>query len=238
MARLWFSIAVLFLATQASSGIMTLESYMQQICDDAENCVEDGKGEELCKISFLPATEEELNSYCPYIIRIMWCAAKSIFIWTPPSNSINNFINSGFNLWKVMCEICTNGSQLRKEYLDGISCFKDLILDGSTFDNFLLNGQQTMKSLNPSIEGASKEEMQLNLMCMSTFYGLASLVVETEKSCGKTVRNMANEMFQRVKPLTLLNCSETNMHASTMKFLDANWLDRKKASIFISLFKS
>ncbi|GBM04637.1 hypothetical protein AVEN_75591-1 [Araneus ventricosus] len=237
MVRLWCTILVLFMTMQGCFGD-DLELYFQQICDSAEKCAEDGIGKKLCRINFLPSTEEELHSYCPSIARIMWCAAKSIFLWTPPSDSIENFVDSGFNLGKVICEICTYGSQLRQNYLAGISCFKDLLFDGRTYNNCIVNGHQTIHSLNLSIEGASEEERELDRMCMSTFYGLACLVVETENFCGKVASNMINEIFQKVKLLTLINCSGDNMQDLTIKFLDSKSLDRERAKIFISFFES
>ncbi|CAL1270089.1 unnamed protein product [Larinioides sclopetarius] len=182
--------------------------------------------------------DRKKDMVCISIARIMWCAAKSIFLWTPPRNSIDNFVNSGFNLEKVICEICTFGSRLRQNYLAGISCFKDLLFDERTYNNCLVYGRQTIHRLNLSIEGASDEEKELDRMCMSTFNGLACLVVETENVCGTVTSNMVNEIFQKIKLLTLLNCNEDNMQDLALNFLESKSVDRKKAKIYISFFDS
>ncbi|GBM04638.1 hypothetical protein AVEN_75592-1 [Araneus ventricosus] len=247
MGPTWCLIAVLFVTVQGCLGTDG-KPYFQTLCDGAEKCADYELGEKLRRVHFLPTTEEELNSFCPSLIRVIWCVVKECagkwnFYETmsnqrTPEYALPAYKRSQLNLGGVMLEICTDGTELRQDYLSSITCFKTMFFDGKTNAQCQRNAYPTIQSLNLTVEGASETQRLRDTMCMSTFHALACLVAETKKTCGTVASNMVKDIFKKVELITWVDCNKTNMHILKSRFLNLHLLDKEREIIFSSFFDS
>ncbi|GBM04641.1 hypothetical protein AVEN_75595-1 [Araneus ventricosus] len=244
MIHLWSSVAVLFFLFEGSLCRVFMPE-LKKACGDTDRCANSELNRYLAGVSFMPATEWDLNTYCPDANQVIWCmigqcAKNNIFGLSVISNSTADVMHVMLNVGHIVTEICTPGTELRNSYLSGMSCFKDVLNDGETNVGCQRKGDQEYENymqLFDHLVKSTPEDTERQKRCVSVAYSLPCIGDATRDRCGEDASSMILSILKRVDVLKWL-CADSDVHFLQTKFLDFLKMERETKDTYGSFFHS
>ncbi|GFT29250.1 uncharacterized protein NPIL_679961 [Nephila pilipes] len=237
----------LFVVLQGSSVLGFFQS-----CD-MRRCHVPALRDRLAAIDYVPTTEEQLNSLCPPFQEALKCVAdqyeectnKNLFeLATSENKTIALMGNLLLNLRRFTTDICDSNSDLRRNYIANIHCFKDLATDPEGTIKCSQEGEAVFvsyaKSLGLLEEGEDEEEAKQHIQygCYVPAYALACFSVKLQDKCGQVARATLVDLLKLFQPLKWEYCSDINLLNLRTKFFDFLELGDDKRSIYSEVFNS
>ncbi|GFY53365.1 uncharacterized protein TNIN_112541 [Trichonephila inaurata madagascariensis] len=105
---------------------------------DLIRCQSPAVRDQLQAMNWVPTTEEHLQTLCPPVLRSLRCLGDEVKICikmdvnqlAASENKTLSIIGNLFlSVGEFVTEICNNETDLRRNYLASVSCFKDLYED-------------------------------------------------------------------------------------------------------------
>ncbi|GFT29254.1 uncharacterized protein NPIL_679981 [Nephila pilipes] len=218
---------------------------------DMRRCHAPDLKEDLEAIDFIPTTEEQLDTFCPPILESLRCVAEQIedctkmdiFELAASENKTVSAIGSLFlNLGKFVIDVCNKETDLHKNYIASISCFKDLVLQPEPTMKCHQEGNAVYALYANSLELLGEKETDevqgSERWCMITAYTLACFSAELQDNCGDLARTTFVDILKRFQSLKWNECSDIDVVNLRTKFLDFLELEDERRSIYSEVFNS
>ncbi|CAL1270097.1 unnamed protein product [Larinioides sclopetarius] len=231
-----------FLAIQGSVVMGFIEN-----CD-ADKCRDLKLMRELERIDWLPTTEEQLDTFCPPVLKLLQCGIESIQECTgkgiielsTTDNKTAAAIGHGIlSIRNILTDICTPGTQFRENYLSSISCVKDLVMDPEPTMKCYQEGHAVFATYEQSkaLLGNSVEVKENESLCLVTAYTLACFTSELHDTCGEVARKTFLDTLKRFQSFKWNDCAEANIRNLKNEFLEFLELEEQQRTIFSSVFE-
>ncbi|GFT29252.1 uncharacterized protein NPIL_679971 [Nephila pilipes] len=223
-----------------------------QTCD-MKRCHAPTLRDQLEAIDYIPTTEEQLESLCPPVLEALRCVAEQIEDCTKQglfelAASENKTValmgNLLLSIGKFVIDICDSNSELHRNYIASITCFKDLAVEPEATIKCHQEGNAVYALYAKSLdllgqdESEAEERQDSEHWCMVTAYTFACFSAELQDKCGDVARTTFVDILKRFQSLKWNDCSDIDVHNLRTKFLDFLELEDDRRSIYSEVFNS
>ncbi|GFQ92513.1 uncharacterized protein TNCT_281511 [Trichonephila clavata] len=209
--------------------------------------------DQLQAMNWVPTTEEHLQTLCPPVLRSLRCLGEEVKICinmdvnqlaTSENKTLNIIGNLFLNVGQFATEICSNETDLRRNYLASVSCFKDLYEDPEPQMKCHRDGDAIYSLYARSLDllGEVQNEVRegeiSERFCMVSAYVLACFTANLQDRCGNVARATFVDILRRFHYLKWKECPDIDLINLKTKFLNFLELEEGKKDIYSEVFNS